>query len=91
MAQVMRSDTAGPWDSGHMQFVILLDIQVGNGQLAIQNGSSGERSRIGDTNTGVIYMSVVFRAMNLDEIIKGAREENCGDSPGMCQYFRFAT
>lgn len=59
-------------------------------QLNIQNGNSRERSGIADINTGITYRLIVFRAMNLDEILKEAREENCGDSPRMCQYFRFA-
>ena len=39
--EAMRSDAAGPWDFGYMEFVILLDTQIGNGQLNIQIGGSG--------------------------------------------------
>lgn len=76
--QVIRSDMAGPWDSGHMQFVILLDIEVGNGQLNIQNESSGVRSGIGGGNTGVIYMSTVFRAVNLMRSLRRLEKRTVG-------------
>ena len=55
----MRSDAAGPWDFGYMEFVILLDTQIGNGQLNIQIGGSGEKSGVGDINMGVVHLSTV--------------------------------
>lgn len=49
----MTTDRAGPWGFGNMKFVVLLDIQIGNGQLSIQIESSNERSWMGNTNIGL--------------------------------------
>ena len=83
VVEAMRSDAAGPWDFGYMEFVILLDTQIGNGQLNIQIGGSGEKSGVGDINMGVVHLSTVW-TVNLDEIIQEAREEKCEDRVLAC-------
>lgn len=56
--------------------------------MDIQTGSSGERSGVGDRDSGIVHTSAVVRAVNLDEI-KGPRGENMGTKSWHVPTFRF--
>lgn len=85
MVQVIRSDIAGLRGSGHMKFVI----RYSSREWVVEYTKWEFRREVWDGGYKYRNYSGVNRAMNLDKIIKEARELR-GQSPGKCQYFEFA-